>query len=121
MTTIPSPGTDSRATRQRDVLSQPVRAALREALSQCVAAEDGDQAATDALRASARAARGEKIKPEHVVAMIRTFWYTAHPTLRPTIDNDPKHFHLIGTALDAYFVEGGDLGQGAEAPTPILA
>ena len=76
--------------------------AIRLAVHKCVAQEhDG----IESLRRCSRAARGDGVKPEHVVLLIHAAWdeYTAHTGLSG--DHDMKRLRLTGVALDAYFAD----------------
>ena len=96
---------EKRAFPRNVTLAQSARATFCDAIMRCMATDQPDRATADALRQSARLAREQHVRPEHVVALIRTVWYQAHPPLRPTVDHDPRLIHLIGTALDAYFAD----------------
>jgi hypothetical protein len=96
---------DRRASPRGAALGQSARAVFRDAVMRCMATDEHDREAAETLRQSAHAAREQHVLPEHVVALIRTLWYQAHPTVRTTVDHDPRLVHLIGTALDAYFAD----------------
>ena len=70
--------------------------AIRLAVHKCVAQEhDG----IESLRRCSRAARGDGVKPEHVVLLIHAAWdeYTAHTGLSG--DHDMKRLRLTGVAF----------------------
>jgi hypothetical protein len=110
------PGFDRRTFAREVTLGQSACAVFREAVLRCLTAGEHDHQAAEALRQSAHAAREQRIQPEHVVALIRTPWYQAYPTLRPTVDHDLRLVHIIGTALDAYFADAESEASSLPAP-----
>jgi hypothetical protein len=107
---------DRRAFAREVTLRESARAVFRDAVMRCLAADEHDRPAAEVLRQSARAAREQHVRPEHVVALIRTTWYQAYPTLRPTVDHDRRLINLIGTALDAFFENVGSEASSLPAP-----
>lgn len=76
--------------------------ALRLAVGQCVAEQDG---AIETLRRCVRACRADGVKPEHVVVLIHAAWDEYAAPVGTSADRDAKRHHLIDAALDAYFAD----------------